>query len=168
MEASAHLQIISGAGTGTIRELDLPALVLGRNFDCDIPIDSLDVSRRHAEILRIQDEVLPGRPAQHQRHLPERPAGSRPTEDRRRRPDSRQRRDLRVSLRCFVPGLASRQCGSAAGRGTRRTFTPALSRKSRRTSSPSSSRRTRRAFALVLSRRRRWTRSGPRPVVRPK
>jgi serine phosphatase RsbU (regulator of sigma subunit) len=58
MEATAHLQVVHGAGAGTVREIGKPKLVLGRHPDCDISIENLDVSRHHAQILRIQDEFF--------------------------------------------------------------------------------------------------------------
>ena len=58
MEATAYLQVINDAGTGTIQEMNKPELVLGRNSDCDIFIENFGISRRHAQILRIQDEFF--------------------------------------------------------------------------------------------------------------
>ncbi len=58
LEATAHLQIVNGAGAGTIQELSKPKLVLGRHPECDISFDNLDVSRHHAQILRIEDEFF--------------------------------------------------------------------------------------------------------------
>ncbi|MEI8133373.1 MAG: FHA domain-containing protein, partial [Leptolinea sp.] len=58
MKATAHLQVINGAGTGTIRELNKPELVLGRNVDCDISIENFGISRLHAQILHIQDDFF--------------------------------------------------------------------------------------------------------------
>lgn len=58
MEATAYLQVINDAGTGTIQEMNKPELVLGRNSDCDISIENFGISRRHARILHIQDEFF--------------------------------------------------------------------------------------------------------------
>jgi phosphoserine phosphatase RsbU/P len=58
MDGIAHLHIIDGAGRTTIREIDKPRLVLGRNPDCDICINNLDASRNHAQIVRIRDEYF--------------------------------------------------------------------------------------------------------------
>ncbi|MEI8373393.1 MAG: SpoIIE family protein phosphatase [Planctomycetota bacterium] len=58
MEVTAYLQVVNDAGTGTIQEMNKPELVLGRNSDCDISIEDFGISRRHAQILHIQDDFF--------------------------------------------------------------------------------------------------------------
>ena len=58
MQGTAYLQIIDGVGVGTVREIDKPLLVIGRNLDCDLCIKNLDASRNHARIICEQDEFL--------------------------------------------------------------------------------------------------------------
>jgi len=51
----AYLKVTRGPGLGQVREVTPPKTVLGRYADCDVVLDSLDVSRHHAQILYVDD-----------------------------------------------------------------------------------------------------------------
>jgi pSer/pThr/pTyr-binding forkhead associated (FHA) protein len=54
----AYLKAISGSNTGHVWELKEPRCVLGRHPDCDIPVDQLDASRHHAQIVAVGSDFF--------------------------------------------------------------------------------------------------------------
>jgi pSer/pThr/pTyr-binding forkhead associated (FHA) protein len=53
---SALLVVIRGPGTGSWFRLDQPVASAGRHVSCDILLDDITASRRHAEFRRDQDK----------------------------------------------------------------------------------------------------------------
>lgn len=53
---SASLVVRNGPQAGTALTIDAPVTRLGRAADCEISLDDITVSRRHAEVLRDGDE----------------------------------------------------------------------------------------------------------------
>ena len=54
----AILKVVGGANVGQTWEVKEPRCVLGRHPDCDIPIDHLDTSRHHAQVVAVADEYF--------------------------------------------------------------------------------------------------------------
>src|SRR5512140_1922082 len=54
----AYLKVVGGSNQGQTWELKEPRSVLGRHPDCDIPIDQLDSSRHHAQIVAVGGEFF--------------------------------------------------------------------------------------------------------------
>lgn len=55
-QALGRLKVIEGPGVGQVVELHEPKSVLGRHPDCQVPIDSMEASRHHAQILLVDGE----------------------------------------------------------------------------------------------------------------
>ncbi len=55
MSRAARLVCLSGSKCGVEYELSRTATVIGRSAECDIMVDDQFASRRHAEILRMED-----------------------------------------------------------------------------------------------------------------
>jgi len=49
----AYFKVIGGPNAGQILQIKEPRCVLGRHPDCDIPIDHLDTSRHHAQVVLV-------------------------------------------------------------------------------------------------------------------
>jgi len=54
----AYLKVVGGSNQGQTWELKEPRSVLGRHPDCDIPIDHLDTSRHHAQVVAVGGEFF--------------------------------------------------------------------------------------------------------------
>jgi len=54
----AYLKAISGSNAGNQWEVREPRCVLGRHPDCDIPVDQLDASRHHAQIVAVGSDYF--------------------------------------------------------------------------------------------------------------
>jgi len=54
----AYLKVIGGPSAGQVLQIKEPRCVLGRHPDCDIPIDHLDTSRHHAQVVLIGGEYF--------------------------------------------------------------------------------------------------------------
>jgi pSer/pThr/pTyr-binding forkhead associated (FHA) protein len=54
----AFLELVRGSSPGARYELDGDEAVLGRSADCEIPIETPAVSRRHAAVIRSGDDYF--------------------------------------------------------------------------------------------------------------
>ena len=51
--AGQYEKVVDGPNAGELRELSEEKSVVGRHPDCDVPLDSLEASRHHAQILLV-------------------------------------------------------------------------------------------------------------------
>ena len=57
-EPLARLKVVEGPDAGEVRDVNQAKSVLGRHPDCDVPLESMEASRHHAQILLVDGEWL--------------------------------------------------------------------------------------------------------------